>query len=57
MNERLTEDVLVQQTVAEYFHNVLGWDAVFAYNDETFGVGSTLGRLTQKKSSSPNTFS
>ncbi|MEZ4614720.1 MAG: HsdR family type I site-specific deoxyribonuclease [Caldilineaceae bacterium] len=49
MNERLTEDVLVQQTVAEYFHNVLGWDAVFAYNDETFGVGSTLGRLTQKE--------
>lgn len=32
-----TEDTLVQQTTAEYLEKELGWDSVYAYNNETFG--------------------
>ncbi len=32
-----TEGVLVQQTTADYLRDVLGWETVFAYNQETFG--------------------
>ena len=39
-----TEDTLVQQTTAEYLENELGWDSVYAYNNETFGPDGTLGR-------------
>ena len=39
-----TEDTLVQQTTAEYLESVLGWDSVYAYNNETFGPDGTLGR-------------
>lgn len=31
-----TEDVLVQQTTAEYLERQLGWESVYAYNAETF---------------------
>jgi len=41
---KMTEDKLVQQTTAEYLHDKLGWDVVYAYNEETFGVYGTLGR-------------
>jgi type I restriction enzyme R subunit len=39
-----TEDTLVQQTTANYLHDVLGWRSVYAYNTETFGPGGSLGR-------------
>src|SRR5512138_609526 len=39
-----TEDTLVQQTTAEYLEKELGWESVYAYNEETFGVDGTLGR-------------
>ena len=39
-----SEDRLVQQTFAEHLHDVLGWESVYAYNDETFGPHGTLGR-------------
>jgi type I restriction enzyme R subunit len=39
-----TEDTLVQQTTAEYMERQLGWDSVYAYNNETFGPDGTLGR-------------
>ena len=38
------EDTLVQQTTAEYMRDELGWDLVYAYNEETFGPEVTLGR-------------
>ena len=38
------EDRLVQATFAEHLHKVLGWDSVYAWNDETFGPDGTLGR-------------
>jgi type I restriction enzyme R subunit len=39
-----SEDRLVQATFAEHLKNKLGWEGVYAFNDETFGPGSTLGR-------------
>lgn len=38
------EDTLVQQTTAEYMRDALGWDLVYAYNEETFGSEGTLCR-------------
>ncbi len=43
-----TEDTLVQQTSAEYLHDQLGWESVYAYNQETFGPNSTLGRASDR---------
>ena len=39
-----SEDRLVQATFAEHLKDVLGWESVYAWNDETFGPGGTLGR-------------
>lgn len=44
-----TEDTLVQQTTAEYLEKELGWDSVYAYNNETFGPESTLGRVSDRE--------
>lgn len=44
----LNEDTLVQQTTADYLETQLGWDSVFAYNNETFGAEGTLGRQSDK---------
>jgi len=41
-----TEDTLVQQTTAEYLEQQLGWESVFAYNNEDFGPDSLLGRAS-----------
>src|SRR5205807_6886810 len=38
------EDRLVQATFAEHLEKVLGWQSVYAWNDETFGPDGTLGR-------------
>ena len=34
-----TEDTLVQQTTAEYLKQQLGWESVYAYNNENFWPG------------------
>jgi type I restriction enzyme R subunit len=39
-----SEDRLVQATFVEHLQNKLGWEGVYAWNDETFGPGGTLGR-------------
>ena len=44
-----TEDTLVQQTTAEYLENDLGWDSVYAYNNEDFGPDSLLGRASDQE--------
>ncbi|HML77356.1 type I restriction endonuclease subunit R [Geobacter sulfurreducens] len=49
MPAAMTEDTLVQRTTADYLHDELGWDSVFAYNEETFGPEGTLGRLSDKE--------
>jgi len=44
-----SEDRLVQRTFAEHLENVLGWESVYAYNDETFGPHSLLGRSSERE--------
>src|SRR5689334_3964094 len=39
-----SEDRLVQKTFAAHLEKVLGWENVYAWNDETFGPNGTLGR-------------
>lgn len=44
-----SEDHLIEQTAIELFYRNLGWDTVIAYNKESFGEGSSLGRLNKKE--------
>jgi len=44
-----TEDTLVQQTTAAYLEHQLGWDSVYAYNNEDFGPDSLLGRASDRE--------
>jgi type I restriction enzyme R subunit len=41
MSAEYSEDILVQQTTANYFENNLKWHSVYAYNKETFGINGT----------------
>jgi type I restriction enzyme R subunit len=43
-----SEDRLVQETFAKHLHDVLGWESVYAFNDETFGADGTLGRTSER---------
>ncbi|MDA0838198.1 MAG: hypothetical protein O3B01_12500 [Planctomycetota bacterium] len=49
MSARYTEDTLVQQTMAEYLELQLGWESVYAYNNEDFGPDSLLGRDSDRE--------
>jgi type I restriction enzyme R subunit len=44
-----SEDRLVQATFAEYLEKTLGWESVYAWNDETFGPDGTLGRTDTRE--------
>lgn len=44
-----SEDRLVQTTFANHLDQVLGWDSVYAWNQETFGPDGTLGRKDTKE--------
>ena len=44
---KFDEENLVQKTTADYLRDHLGWESVFAYNEETFGLNATLGRKDQ----------
>ncbi len=44
-----SEDWLVQATFAEHLENALGWESVYAWNEETFGPDGTLGRSDTKE--------
>ena len=33
-----SEDRLVQKTFADHLHDRLGWDSVYAWNEETSGI-------------------
>lgn len=48
MSYDYSEDNLIEQTVINIFYNDLGWDTAVAYNKETFGEGSTLGRIDKR---------
>ena len=43
-----SEDRLVQETFADHLRDKLGWDRVYAWNEETFGPDGTLGRETER---------
>ncbi|MBI4686642.1 MAG: type I restriction endonuclease subunit R [Nitrospirae bacterium] len=43
------EDTLVQQTTADYIRDQLGWESVYAYNQETFGPDGLLGRNSDRE--------
>lgn len=45
----LNEDTLVQATTANYLEEQLGWESIYAYNNETFGKEGTLGRASDKE--------
>ncbi|SMD14524.1 type I restriction endonuclease subunit R [Sporomusa malonica] len=49
MSGLLTEDKLVQETVANYFRDELKWESVYAYNTEMLGAAGTLGRKSEKE--------
>jgi len=44
-----SEDRLVQVTFAAHLEKVLGWDSIYAWNDETFGPTGTLGRADTRE--------
>ena len=44
-----SEDRLVQATFADHLEHVLGWESVYAWNQETFGPNSTLGRADTRE--------
>ena len=44
-----SEDRLVQRTFADHLERALGWDSVYAWNQETFGPDGTLGRADTKE--------
>jgi hypothetical protein len=39
-----SEDRLVQETFADHLKMKLGWESVYAWNNEIFGQDGTLGR-------------
>ena len=39
-----SEDRLVQATFADHLEQQLGWESIYAWNQETFGPDGTLGR-------------
>ena len=44
-----SEDRLVQKTFAEHLRDKLGWESVYAWNEETFGPDGTLGRTDTRE--------
>ena len=44
-----SEDRLVQATFVEHLEQMLGWDSIYAWNEETFGHDGTLGRADTKQ--------
>lgn len=44
-----SEDRLVQATFAEHLQKLLGWESVYAWNQETFGPDGTLGRTDTRE--------
>jgi type I restriction enzyme R subunit len=43
-----SEDRLVQQTFADYLRDRLGWESVYAHNQEAFGGNGSFGRVSER---------
>lgn len=44
-----SEDRAVQKTFADFLEGELGWENVYAWNEETFGPEGTLGRADERE--------
>jgi len=44
-----SEDRLVQATFADHLEKTLGWESVYAWNQETFGPDGMLGRASERE--------
>src|SRR5260370_17250588 len=44
-----SEDRLVQATFAEHLKTQLGWESIYAWNQEVFGSDGTLGRADTRE--------
>ena len=44
-----SEDRLVQRAFADHLRDVLGWESIYAFNEETFGPTGTLGRSSERE--------
>src|SRR5262245_11013529 len=44
-----SEDRLIQKTFADHLSGKLGWESVYAWNEETFGPDGTLGRADTRE--------
>lgn len=49
MVNNYSEDTLVQRTTSEYLEQQLGWESIYAYNNEDFGPNSLLGRESDRE--------
>ena len=49
MSYDYSENILVQGAAGDLLRDELGWDVVFAYNEEKLGVNGTLGRISYKE--------
>ena len=50
MSNDYCENELIQKTAAEFFHQQLGWETYYAFNNEVIGGGnSTFGRNSYKE--------
>ena len=49
MSYDYSENILVQGAAGDLLRDELGWDVVFAYNEEILGVNGTLGRTSYKE--------
>ena len=49
MSYDYSENILVQESAGKLLHNELGWEVVYAYNQEVLGENGTLGRKDYKE--------
>ena len=49
MSWEYSENILVQNSAGKVLQDKLGWDIVFAYNEEKLGENGTLGRKSYKE--------
>ncbi|MDE6553048.1 MAG: type I restriction endonuclease subunit R [Muribaculaceae bacterium] len=49
MSHEYSENILVQESAGNLLRDELGWDVVFAYNQEALGQNGTLGRSSYKE--------
>lgn len=49
MSYEYSENILVQNSAGNVLHDKLGWDVVYAYNEEKLGLNGTLGRESYKE--------